>query len=175
MAFAPAVWMAIAATTSVIGAGVSAYGMIQQGKAAKREAEYSAAAEENNAISAGYAAIQEGQAGEREAEHLREVRLRTLASNRTQAAHAGLTLSGSVIDTMTDNAIQSEREIQMARYRGRMGAYNQMQVGANYRAQANLTRMAGANAKKSSYFQAGGTLISAAGNVAGSYASFKKK
>lgn len=174
MAFAPAVWAAISAVSAVAGAGVSAYGMIQQGKSQQREANYNAAAQENNAISAGYAAIQEQQAASREADALRENRDRVLASNRTAAAASGLMLSGSVIDVMGDTSLQAEKEISMAYYRGDVSTQNSRNQASNFRSQAVMTRSAGANAKRGAYFQAAGTLIGGGASAAGSYASFKK-
>lgn len=174
MAFAPAVWAAISAASAVAGAGVSAYGMIQQGKSQQREANYNAAVADNNAISAGYAAIQEQQAAAREADTLRENRDRVLAGNRTAAAASGLMLSGSVVDVMGDSALQAEKEISMAYYRGDVSAQNSRNQASNFRAQATMTRTAGVNAKRGAYFQSAGTLLSAGASAAGSYASFKK-
>ena len=163
----------IATAAAAAGAGISAYGQVQQGKAAKREADYSAATQDNNAITAGYAAIQEGQNAQREADQIREHRLRTIGSQRTAAAHSGLTLSGSVLDVMSDTSIQSEQDIQLALYRGQIGAYNQQGAATNFRNQATMTRMAGANAKRGAYFQAAGTLLSGIGQAAGGYANFR--
>lgn len=164
---------AVSAVTTLAGAGVSAYGQIQQGKAARREANYNAAVDENNAISAGYAAIQETQAASREVEQLRETRLRNLGSQRAAAAHSGLTISGSVLDTMGDSALEIEKEIQMTKYRGRIGAYNLQQQGNNLRSRATMTRIAGKNAQSSSRYAAGGTLLSGASTAASGYSSFK--
>jgi hypothetical protein len=166
---------AVSAATSAVGAGVSAYGALQQGRAAQREANYNARVQDNNAISAGYAAIQEQQNASREADAIREQRLRTLSSQRVAAAHSGISLTGSFNDLALDTSIQSEKDIQMALYKGQIGAYNQQGVAQNYRTQASLTRMAGANAKRSSYYQAAGTLLSGAAQAGSSYANFRKR
>lgn len=166
--------MIAAAASSMAGAGVSAYGMVQQGRAARQEANYNAKIEENNAISAGYAAIQEQQAAQREADSLRDERIRALASQRTAVAASGLMLSGSALDVMGDTALESEKEIQMALYRGRIGSYNQTQQAANFRNRAVLTRMAGKNAARSYNMQAAGTFLSSAASTSSGYASFKK-
>jgi hypothetical protein len=167
--------VAIASTAiATIGAGVSAYGMIQQGKAQQREANYNAAVQENNAISAGYASIQEQQSASREVDAFRENRDRVFASNRTAAAASGLTLSGSVLDVMGDTSLQAEKDISMAYYRGSVNSQNSMNQASNLRSQAVMTRSAGANAKRGAYFQAAGTLISSAASAGSSYANFKK-
>lgn len=159
---------------SVVGAGISAYGMMQQGRAAKAEAEYNAKVQENNAVTAGYAAIQEQQAAQRDAENLREQRIRTMASQRTAVAHSGLAISGSAVDVLGDTSIASEREIQTVLYGGRVASYNAGQQGANYLRQASFSRAAGANAKRSAYLQAGSTLLTAAAQSSMSYANFRK-
>lgn len=174
MAFAPAIWMAVSAGTAAVGAGISAYSAIQQGKATQKEANYNAAVQENNAISAGYAAMQEQQAAAREVGTLREQRDRMFASNRTAAAASGLTLSGSVLDVMGDTSLQSEKEISMAYYRGNVNAQNSLNQASNMRSQAVMTRASGANAKRGAYFQAAGTLLSSAGSIGSSYANFRK-
>lgn len=167
--------VAIASTTAaLVGTGVSAYGMIKQGQAQQREANYNAAVQDNNAISAGYAAIQEGQSAQREVDQLRETRTRNMGSQRAAAAASGVTISGSVLDTMGDSALQSEKDIQMAYYRGKVGAYNQSNQASNYRSQAGMTRTAGANAARSSYFQAGGSILSGFAQAGSSFANFRK-
>jgi hypothetical protein len=172
--FAPAVWAAIAAGSALAGAGVSAYGMIQQGKAQRRESEYQAQVDENNAITTGYAAIQEQRNAQIEADQLRGVRDRALGSQRAAAAASGLTISGSVIDVMNDSAIEAEKEIQMSIYRGNIAAQNRRGEADNLRQRAKLTRMSGRNAQRTSFYQAGGTLLSGAASAGAGYASFKK-
>lgn len=159
---------------AAVGTGISAYGLIQQGKSQQREANYNAAVQENNAISAGYAAMQEQQAAAREVDTLREQRDRMFASNRTAAAASGLTLSGSVLDVMGDTSLQSEKEISMAYYRGNVNAQNSLNQANNLRSQAVMTRNAGANAKRGAYFQSAGTLLSSAASIGSSYANFRK-
>lgn len=156
------------------GTAASAYGTIQQGRAQRREADYNAKVEENNAISAGYAAIQEQEAAAREANQIRDTRLRALSTQRSAAAHAGLAISGSVIDVMGDSALEAEKEIQMSLYRGRVSSYNQGQQASNLRTRAKLTRMAGRNASRSATLQGVGTLIGGVGSAGAGYASFKK-
>lgn len=164
----------MALASGIAGAATSAYGMIEQGRATKRQANYDAKVQENNAVAEGYAAIQEQQAAARDVEQLREERLRNLGSQRASAAHSGLTISGSVLDTMGDSAIASETDIQMTLYRGRMGAYNTGQRSANLLTQASMTRTAGRNAARSANLSAGGTLLGGVSNAAGGYASFRR-
>ena len=174
MAFVTSTVIAIvAAAAAVAGAGISAYGMVQQGKAQKAQMEYNAKSAENDAATAGYAALQEQQAAAREAEGQREQRLRVLGSQKAAASASGLTISGSVTDVMTDTSIQAEKEIQMALYRGEIGAYNQRNRSTALRSDASMSRSAGRSALTSSYWGATGALVSGFSSAAGSYAKFK--
>lgn len=161
--------------TSLIGTGISAYGQIQQGKAANREAMYQAKVQDNMAISEGYAAIQEAQNAKREADTIRERNIRGMADNIAAAARSGLTITGSVTDTLTDNAIQSEKDAALALYTGEMAGYNRANRASGYRAQATLTRMSGANALRSSRIGAAGTVVSGLSRAAGNVMSYYNK
>lgn len=151
------------------GAVISAAGAIEQGRAARKQANYQAKVEENNATIAGYQAIEARKAADREADAIREQRLRVLASQKTAASAAGLTISGSVTDVMSDSAIAAEKDIQMAKYRGDVGAYNSTNEARNLRSQSILTRQAGKNAQRASYFSAGGSLLTGFGAAGAAY------
>lgn len=193
---ATAAGMMIASTAAtVIGTGISAYGMIQQGNIAEQqgnlqariaqdEANYNAKIDDNNAIRSGYAAIQEQQSADQEIDSLREQRLRALGSQRAALGKSGLTISGSGLDVMSDTAVQFEKEIQMARYRGQVGAFNYAQQAADFRSSANARRVSGRNtaisaafsgasAKYSSRLSATGTLIGGLAQAGASFASFR--
>jgi len=184
-----------ALVASTVAAGVSAYGMIQQGKLqaasqelqgriAQDENNYQAKLDENNAVRAGYAAIQEQQNADREIDATREQRLRVLASQRAALGKSGLTITGSAVDVLSDTSIQMEKEIQMARYRGQIVAYNYSQEASDLRISAGARRAAGSNARLTagynarsaivnSRYSAAGTLLQAAGSIGSKYASFK--
>lgn len=165
----------IASTAAMVaGTAVTAIGQRQAGKAAQREANYQAAVEDNNAIRAGYAAIQEGQAAEREQAGIRDQGERAIASSMALTGASGLTIAGSANDAISDTSIQIEREIQMSRYRGEMGAYNMRNQATDFRTSATLRRMSGANARRSANLSSFGTLLSGAGQAAGGMASFRK-
>lgn len=163
----------MAYTAAIAAAATSAYGIVEQGRQTKRQASYDAKVQENNALSEGYAAIQEQQASHREAEQLRDVRMRNLGSQRTAVASAGLTLSGSALDVMSDSAIQSEQDIYMTLYRGQVSSQNTGQRASNLYSQAGMTRTSGRNAARSSVLSAGGTLLGGASSAAGGYANFR--
>ena len=155
---------------SAAGTAVSAYGQVQQGRAAKAEAYTQARLAEEDANAAGYAGIQQGQQAEREADKIKEQRDRVLHSQIAAVSKSGLTLSGSAVDVIRDTAIEAEKEVRMAKYRGDMDSYNSAQTARNYRNQASLYRMSGNNARRSAVWGATGTLLSGAAN---SFVSYK--
>lgn len=174
MAFiTPAVlaWTSLAAT--VAGGAVSAYSQVQEGKAARKESEYQAQILQNQAKVEGYAAIQDAQEAERRAKQLREERMRNLTSQQAAAVKSGLTISGSVVDVLSDSAIASETDIQMVKHAGAMAVYNRMSNIQSLQAQRNLTLIAGKNRQKSANLGAFATGISTVGRAAGSFYSFK--
>ena len=140
----------------LIGAGISVYSTIQQGKAAKAQANFDAAQQEEQSVIAQYNARSALDDAEREADQLRDVRVRNLASQQAAVASSGLTISGSAIDVMRDSTIESEKEIRMAKWRGATAAYN---YGANSKSlitTAAFTRQAGRNYKRSANLSAVG-------------------
>lgn len=188
--------MVVGAGAAIVGTGISAYGMIQQGKTtaaqmelqsriAQDDANYQAKLDENNAVRAGYAAIQEQQQADREIDSLRETRLRTLGSQRAALGKSGLTISGSAVDVMTDTSLQIEKEIQLARYRGQVGAYNYATQASDLRTGAAAKRIAGRNIGITSAYGAASARYNAAWSATGAaigglsqasmgYASFKR-
>ena len=169
-----AAWLAASAVSSLVGAGVSAYGMIQQGRATKAQAEFDAKVQENNAISAGYAAAEAARDAEAEAQALEGERRRVLAQGNVAGAVSGISLTGSFSDTQLDTSMQIEKDIALSRYRGRVTSYNIRNQGGQMITQAGMTRAAGRWASRSANLQAAGTILSAAGNTAGNVAMFKR-
>lgn len=128
-----------------VSAGVQAIGAIQQGRAAKRAADYNAAIDTQNAqIAREDAALQAAQQD-------RENRLRAGAI-RAAGGASGLT-SDSVFDVLGDAAAQGELQKQYILYQGEQRARGYVNT-------ASLERMSGKQALSSSYFQAGSDLLS---------------
>ncbi len=144
------------------GTAMSAYGMYAQGQAQYQSALFSAKRDEANALNEGRAAVQAQEEAQREVDALKQQRMRILGEQAAAASKSGLTISGSVTDAMNDTAIQMETEIQMAKYRGAMNAYNSGQRASSYLDQATMTRYAGKSARNSANLSAAGTIISGA-------------
>lgn len=153
----------------LIGAGISVYSTIQQGKAAKAQANFDATQQEEQSVIAQYNARSALDDSEREADQLRDVRVRNLASQQAAVASSGLTISGSAVDVMRDSAIESEKEIRMAKWRGQTQAYN---YGANSKSlitTAAFTRQAGRNYKRSANLSAVGQAFDGLSRAGSSY------
>lgn len=143
--FAASTLAAIAAVVAVVGAGISAYGMYQQGQSQKKVAAYNAQLQQNSAI----AARQESEA---EAARLRDRANRIRGSQITAASKSGLMLSGSVNDVMYDSSINSELDALTAIYKGQRSANT-------LNSQAAITRFEGESAAETAMWGAGGTIL----------------
>ena len=157
----------------IASAAASAYSTVQQGKQAKAQANYQAAVDENNATKKGYEQIAYAQGAAREGSHIADQRDRVLHEQINSAAGSGLMISGSVHDVMSDSAIQAQKDIDMAHYRGSVGSYNAQSEGADLMVSSTMTRLAGKNAQTASWFEAGATLAKGAAGAYGSYTSAK--
>jgi len=135
---------------SAVGSAVSAYGMMQAGKAQQRAYEYNAQIAERNAQIARDQAAYEA---ERQESRMRRV----IAGQRVGYLASGVTLEGSAMELMVDTTVQGEMDRLAILYGGEVESVNQ-------EAEAALSRMQGAAARKSAQFRAAGTLIGAAGS-----------
>lgn len=149
-----AAYAAIAA--SLVGAGVSAYGQYQAGKAQKKMGEYNAKVAEN-------AAKSEAQASAENAKRKREQNQRVLSGMRARMAAGGANIgAGSSLDVLGDSA--SELELQaLDMFRNSDAQIRQ------YGSQAGMSRYEGNQASAASKYAAMGNLISGAGSAASGY------
>lgn len=146
----------VAAAAAIIGAGVSAYGAIQQGKAANNAAKYNAQVLENNAqMARDRAALEEIRA--------RQVGKLSLSKARAAIGASGVTAEGSPLDALSFSAQNAEQDALLVRHAGEVEA-------TNYTNDAALQRYQGKQAKKASYLSAGSELLSGVGRAAGYYA-----
>jgi hypothetical protein len=143
---------AIAAT--VVGAGVSAAGAVQQGKSAQNLANYNAQIAQNDAIAARQKADFDAAAQNRQAKLF-------AGSQRASMASTGSELL-DMQDVVDMSAEQAELENLAIRYGGEMG-YRAGQQGAQ------VARFQGAVAKQKSLGDAGSSLLTGAASTASLY------
>lgn len=145
-----------AAVVAVIGAGISAYSMVEQGKTAEKVAR-------NNATMAEYAAQDAQKRGEEEAIAAQRRAAALKSSQRVALAANGLDLSyGTAADLQDQTDFFGQADAATARtnasrdaWRMRAGGQQELAQGRAARSNANL--------------QAAGTLLSTAGSVAGKW------
>ena len=140
----------------IASAAISAYGAIQQGKAAKAAAEFNAnVARQNAEIAREDARMQAQQAD-------RETYLRLGAIRAAQGKSGGAAGEGSVLDVLGDTAAQSELEKQNILYRGELRARGETNT-------ALLEMAQGKQAQKAGYLKAGSELLGGAASAAGAF------
>jgi len=146
---------AIVAIVAVAGAGVGAYSAVQQGKAQESAEKYNAAVSRNNAQMASDKASFE-------ANRVRKRNLLLRGRQRAAFAKSGVDLSGSPEDVLFDSDIEGQLDLLAVKYTGEV-------TSRAHAGQAELHRSAGRNAISNSYLNAGGAILSGAGQVAGQY------
>ena len=151
----------IAMALQIGGALFGAYGQIQQGKAAKRAAEYNAAVQRNQAIAA-------RQKAEFDADRQRQVAAAQRSQARAGFAKGGVALEGTPLLVLESSAEQAELDAQTILYGGEV-------QGTGYEAQAGLSELEGASAQQAGYIGAGTTLLTGAGKAGSLYELSKKK
>lgn len=143
----------IAAAAAVVGAGISMYGSVQQGKAAEEAGRAQRNINERNAI-------QIENQGKEEEKLLRKNSRRQLGEMRTDYGASGVTLEGSPLDWMVDSAMAAERDALNIKFTAQDRAQS-MRLGGQYAFEEGQSK------KKAYTWQAIGTGVSAAGSMAG--------
>lgn len=133
-------------------------GQLLAGNSQGNAYDYNAAVARQNA-----SADLEGAAVDSEAQDRQNVQAR----GKTQAAYgaSGVTMSGSALDVLSDQAAQGELASQLIQYRGRLAANQQT-------SQATLDTYMGSTARTAGYIGAAGTLMNNAAGAAGNSAAY---
>ncbi len=157
----------LAIASTVIGAGVSAIGAIQQGKAQEAASNYQAAVAANNAKIAEQNAQLAAQTGEAKAEA-------TSLQNREQLGHilaaqaaSGVDVdSGSPVDVRVTQRETGRLSQETDVYNAALQQYGYRTQGAGYQAQSQLDRAQAQSAARAGPLTAAGSLLGGAGSVA---------
>ncbi len=159
----PAIVLTVASTV------LTAYGQIQQGKAADAQAKAQQQGLEYQAKQREAAAVQErAQTQRRVIEENRQKNLvKSKVVARSAASGAGA-LDGSVVDIMGDLEQEGEYNKGVALYEGEERARSLETGAAIDRYEGQQVRAADKAAKKSSYLAAGSTIFKGASSIAGS-------
>jgi len=171
----PTTLAAVSIGATVLSTGMSVYGQMQQGQAAKSQANYQRQVAENNAILANRAATD---ATERGNIAERNQRLKTEAlRGRQRAVMAGngvVVDAGSALDITSDTAAFGELDALTIRSNATREAAGFRAQSANFTSEADLASRSGANAQRSMYTGIGGSVLSGAGSVASKWYNFTR-
>ena len=148
--------------TTVIGAGVSAYGQSKQGKAANAIAQRNAQIQNNNALIAQQNAEFNAQLKERDDKRRR-------ASMRTKLSASGVQVfDGTNLIALAEQEFTDDLNAQLIRRGGAIDA-------ANLRQQAGITSAQGQVAQSAGNVSAGTSLLTGFGEAGTTYATQKKQ
>ena len=161
----------VAANLAAVGTVISTIGMIQQGKAQAAQANFQAGVARNNAIIAQQQATRARQQAAIDEGDFRRDQSDLMASRRSLMGGLGVTGAGSPLAVSSDFAGETEYNAQTIRNQGEVTANRLQQEVMNQNAQAGLYGMQGRQAVTSSYYRAGGTLMSGLGKAMGGFKS----
>lgn len=161
-----------------VGTVVSAYGQYSQGQAAAKASQYNAAmADQNSKVQQQNAQIA-SQSGSQQAA-MQSMKTRALVG-QTQANQgaSGVTINDKGTPSTSDVTL-SERELGrldavQIRTNATRHAYGYEVAAVNDKAQSQLDRFQATTQKTGSYLNAGGTLLSGAGQSYGGYQKYKQ-
>lgn len=168
---------------SVAGAAMSAYGAIQQGKAANAQANYQAAVARNNQVIAerqAEATIDAGRAVESNkrlemASLAGTARARAAASGIDAGYEAGAGGGNSAADIQESIGLVGEADALTIRSNYARQAYTYQVAGMNAGAEGELALLTGRNALTASRISAFSSVLSGAGSVADKWAGWQMK
>ncbi len=158
---------------SVLGAGLSAAGQIQEGNAAKKAADFRAQVSRNNAVIANQAAAESRDRGEALAGRERLRTRQALGSARATLAGQGVVIDeGTALNVTQDIAQFGELDVQTILSNAEREARGFEQRGVNFQSEAQLTEQAGRQARTAGRIQAASTLLTGGGQVANRWINF---
>lgn len=156
---------AAAIAVSAIGTAVSAASAMAQGEAAQQAGNYNAqiaAQKANESMAASSRAVSMANI---QAQQKRTQANRFAAEQRVGFLRAGVALSGSANDVLSDTATQGNLQAASTEYAGLMDSYNLRSGARDLQAQSELDIAAGSNARSAGFMDAGSSLLSGAGNA----------
>lgn len=149
----------------VVSMAVQASAVRAQGQAEQAQAEVNAQAAEHDAQVAEEEAKIERQQAAWDISTMRREGASVLASQRARISAAGLALSGSPLDVLTDTAFAVERDVAAARYGGEVKAWSRETQADMYRWQGGTYRWQGDMAARSSRIGMAGTIMTGLGST----------
>ena len=163
-----------ALATAAVGAGVAAYGSIQQAQAASKNAAYQAQVAKNNQTIAGYNAEAATQAGEAKMQQVgAEERARLGAIDAGEAATGRDINRGSNVDVRASQRQTGLYDTAMTQHDAYLQAYGYKAQGTNFGAQAGLDTAQSKQATALAPLTAASTLLEGASSLGSKYTQFQ--
>lgn len=165
---------AIAIGTAIAGTGIAVAGSIKQGNAAYQSGMYQAAISEQNAHLAeqqAAVAIQEGRVQEMEVR--RDSALLRGQQTAMLAAMGQVVGEGTAAAILEDTTVQGEVDALTTRRAAQREAIGLRLQAQDLRNEATLNRMGASSARTAGFYNAAGTLLSGASQVASQAYTFK--
>lgn len=163
----------VAIATTALSTAASVAGSIQQGRAAKQQADYQAAVARNNQIIAQRKADDARERGRLAELQKRRETAQLIGRQRAGAAARGVEVdSGSAVDITADTAAFGELDALTIRSNAEREALGFEAEANQFEAEGQLRRLSGRNQRTGSYFAAGGTLLSGGSKVADKWYTF---
>ena len=153
-----------------IGTATSTYSAYSSGQQAKAQGNYQAAVARNNAEIATQNAKDTEAAGRAEEQRQRIANSQKLGAIRAEAGASGVDVGyGTALDTAADQTMIGEYDALTTRNNYQRQANSYYQQAANYLNDSSAYSAAASNASTNGALSAGGSLLSGAGKVAGSW------
>lgn len=147
------------------GVALTAYGMIQEGRAASDAASYNAAVAERDAQVAEQNRQLAIRTSEIEAADKRRENRRVLASIRANYGASGFSFAGSPLDVLEDTATEQELDAQRIEYDGQVKGRSAALRILGLEDDAALSRSEAANARRAGNLGALGTAVGGVGTT----------
>ena len=157
---------AMAANIAVIGAGISAVGMIQQGKATASQMAFQSQVAINDSIVAGQQRDRALKTAELDAKDFARQQSDLMGTRKSLMGDTGTQPTvGSSLAVSSDFAGESAYNIRKIQNQGFVTANRLEQEIRNQQGQGQLFKAQGQQAVKSAYYKAGGSLFKTGGDI----------
>ncbi|SIO58417.1 virion core protein, T7 gp14 family [Paraburkholderia phenazinium] len=168
-----AVLPAVALAATAVGAGVSAYGAIENGEAQKSAANYQAQVASNNAQIANLNANAAIQTGNTQLQAAQEQASQHQGMIRAVMGAGGIDLnSGSALRNQEGEAEVDQLNEATITSNAARSAWNYRNEGADYTAQSGLETMQGEQAQSAGFMSGFSSMLSGAGQFANTWNKF---
>lgn len=175
MAFAGPILAIASIASGVIGAGVSAYGAMQQGAAAQASANYQAQIAKNNQTIAQNNANYERQKGDIDAQQQDYKNKQIMGQLTAQMGASGLDIDSDSFRNLRQSQAQiAKMDSLTIKGDSERKAINYINQGKNFGAEAELDKMTGENAATAGGINAFGSLIGGVSSVGDKWMNFKQ-